>query len=233
MTQKIRQDPFARLRDNPQEPLDLIPCAKPKSRRSRAWDKQHPVISYFIPEPLHVQAQDVRADILGLAHQHMTTITSVANALVGFSISHVRQGKLSVSAVPDTTRRKMRLSWEESNDEPVRKIEIPRPNLSKQTALKKTSKKHRCAKRTIWGEGARGRRRKQMMLLLLMMMMTMMIRRRRQRLMESKVRILCKVRWARLGGPYNLVYIYIFIFIYTLRGRSKVWRTPCAEDVGL
>ena len=138
MTQIKRQDPFARLRDNPQEPLDLIPRVKPKARRSRAWDKQHPVISYFIPEPLHVQAKDVRADILGLAHQHMTTITSVANALVGFSISHVRQGKLSISAVPDSTRRKMRLSWEESKDNTVRKIEIPRPKLSEQTALKKT-----------------------------------------------------------------------------------------------
>ena len=138
MTQKKRQDPFARLRDNPQEPLDLIPRVKPKARKSRTWDKQHPVISYFIPEPLHVQAKDVRTNILGLAHQHMTTITSVASALAGFSLSHVRQGKLSISAVPDSTRRKMRLSWEESKDNSVRKIEIPKPKQSEGTSVKKT-----------------------------------------------------------------------------------------------
>ena len=38
-----RQDPFARLRTNPQEPIDLIPRAKAKTKKSRTWEKQNPL----------------------------------------------------------------------------------------------------------------------------------------------------------------------------------------------
>ena len=96
-----------------------------------------PVISYFIPEPLHVQAKDVRADILGLAHQYMTTISSVASALVGFSLSHVRQSKLTIDAVPDLARRKMGLTWEESKENSAQNIKIPSQNIQKGQQQKK------------------------------------------------------------------------------------------------
>lgn len=119
-----RRNPLDRLRSDAQAPISTIPLAQGHKRDNRAWDRAHPVISYFIPATIHVQAKDVRASILGLAHQHMTTITSVANALMSYSLTHVRQGKLLIEARPDTTRRKMALTWEATDEWPQ---EIPLP----------------------------------------------------------------------------------------------------------
>ena len=108
----------------PIETLFTIPLSQGHKRDNRAWDRAHPVISYFIPASLHVPAKDVRAALLGLAHQHMTTITSVASALMSYSLTQVRQGKLLIEARPDTSRRKKTLAWEEADEWPQ---EIPQP----------------------------------------------------------------------------------------------------------
>ena len=113
-----RQDAFAHLKKNPQEPVNIIPQARTQKRDNRAWDRAHRGMSYRIPSSLHVQAKDIRATILGLAHQHMTSTSSVANALMGFSLAHVRQGKLVIEARPNANRRKMTLTWAESSEWP-------------------------------------------------------------------------------------------------------------------
>lgn len=117
-----RQDAFAHLKKDAQEPVKIIPLAQKQKRDNRAWDRAHRVHSYFIPSTLHEQAKDVRAYILGLAHQHMTSTSSVASALMGYSLTHVRQGKLTIEARPNANRRKMILTWAESEEWPQ---EIP------------------------------------------------------------------------------------------------------------
>jgi hypothetical protein len=113
-----RQDAFAHLKQDAQEPVKIIPLARKKKRDNRAWDRAHRGMSYHVPSPLREKAKDVRAAILGLAHQHMTNSSSVAAALMGFSLAHVRLGKLTVEARPNATRRKMSLTWEEADEWP-------------------------------------------------------------------------------------------------------------------
>ncbi len=113
-----RQDAFANLKKDAQEPVKLIPLARKQKRDNRAWDRAHRVYSYFIPLVLHEQAKDVRAYILGLAQQHMTSTSSVAAALMSFSLAHVRQGKLIINARPNANRRKMILTWTEADEWP-------------------------------------------------------------------------------------------------------------------
>ena len=113
-----RQDAFAHLKKDAQEPVNIIPQARSQKRDNRAWDRAHRGMSYRIPSSLHIQAKDIRAIILGLAHQHMTSTSSVANALMGFSLAHVRQGKLVIEARPNANRRKMILTWAESSEWP-------------------------------------------------------------------------------------------------------------------
>jgi hypothetical protein len=113
-----RQDAFAHLKKGAQEPVKIIPLAQQQKRDNRAWDRAHRGMSYRIPSPLHEQAKDVRASILGLAHQHMTSTSNVAAALMGFSLAHVLQGKLAIEARPNAKRRKMVLTWAEADEWP-------------------------------------------------------------------------------------------------------------------
>ena len=113
-----RQDAFAHLKKDAQEPVKIIPLARQQKRENHAWDRAHRGMSYRIPSPLHEQAKDVRASILGLAHQHMTSTSSVAAALMGFSLAHVLQGKLAIEARPNANRRKMMLMWAEADEWP-------------------------------------------------------------------------------------------------------------------
>jgi hypothetical protein len=108
----------------PIDTLSTIPLSEGHKRDNHTWDRAHRVHSYFIPSTIHEQAKDVRASILGLAHQHMTTITSVASALMSYSLTHVRQGKLVIEARPNGIRRKMALTWEATDEWPQ---EIPLP----------------------------------------------------------------------------------------------------------
>jgi hypothetical protein len=113
-----RQDAFARLKKDAQEPVKIIPLAQKQKRDNRAWDRAHRGMSYRIPFSLHEQAKGIRTSILGLAHQHMTSTSSVAAALIGFSLAHVRQGKLVIDARPKADRRKMILTWVEAEEWP-------------------------------------------------------------------------------------------------------------------
>ena len=113
-----RQDAFVHLKKEAQEPVNIIPQARTQKRDNRAWDRAHRGMSYRIPSSLHEQAKDIRAIILGLAHQHMTSTSSVANALMGFSLARVRQGKLLIESRPNVNRRKLILTWAESSEWP-------------------------------------------------------------------------------------------------------------------
>lgn len=127
-----RQDAFAQLKKEAQEPIALIPLAQGTRRANRDWDRAHPVIAYRISAELHDHAREIRSAILGLAHQHMTSISNVGSALAGYSLAHVRQGKLVIFPRPNASRRKMTLFWEEANDWPK---EIP---IGTRTSGKKT-----------------------------------------------------------------------------------------------
>ena len=111
-----RRNAFDRIRKDAQDPITSIPLAKGKKRDNRAWDRKHPVISYYIPAPLHDKAKDIRAAVLALSQKHMTSISSVATALASYSLSHVRQGRLQIEGRPDANRRKMTLAWVEVED---------------------------------------------------------------------------------------------------------------------
>jgi len=136
MTRRNPTDRMHSAIQTPVAPIDTIPLAQGHKRDNRAWDRAHPVISYRISSTLHEQAKDIRATILGLAQQHMTSISSVAAALMGFSLAQVRQGKLAIEARPNANRRKMILTWSEADEWPQ---EIPqhikRVNNSKVKAV--------------------------------------------------------------------------------------------------
>ena len=120
-----RRSAFDRLhKDGPQEPISTIPLAKERRRDNRAWDRKHRGASYFIPIHLHVKAKDIRLAILALSQKHMTTTSSVANAFMGYALSHIRSGKLKIEPHPNATRQKMALTWEEAEEWPQ---ETPAP----------------------------------------------------------------------------------------------------------
>ncbi|RPJ27532.1 MAG: hypothetical protein EHM33_07665 [Chloroflexi bacterium] len=119
-----RRNALDRLRNNPQAPISSIPLAQRRKRSNRSWDQVHRGISYFIPTSLNEQAKDLRASILSLAQNHITNTSNIAAALIAFSLTHVRQGKLVVEPHPNADRRKMALIWEEVNERPQK---IPQP----------------------------------------------------------------------------------------------------------
>jgi hypothetical protein len=130
-----RQDAFAHLKKDAQEPVKIIPLARKNKRDNRAWDREHRGMSYHIPSSLHDKAKDIRAAILGLARQHMTNSSSVAAALMGFALAHVRLGKLTVEACPNANRRKMSLTWEEADEWPQEIQTVNRSAKSENTDL--------------------------------------------------------------------------------------------------
>jgi len=120
-----RRNALDRIRkDSPQDPIASIPLAKSR-KRGREWEAKHPGTSYFIPSHLHEQAKDVRTAILALSQKHMTTTSSVADAFLRFSLSHVRKGQLRIDVRPSGNRRKMTVTWEEVKD--GWEQEIPKP----------------------------------------------------------------------------------------------------------
>jgi hypothetical protein len=119
-----RRNALDRLRNNPQNPIAFIPLAQGRKRSNRTWDQVHHGISYFIPAPLNEQAKEIRTAILALAQNHITNTSSIATALISFSLTHVRQGKLVVEPHPNANSRKLALIWEEVNERPQK---IPQP----------------------------------------------------------------------------------------------------------
>lgn len=119
-----RRNALDRLRNQAQDPISSIPLAQERKRSNRSWDRVHRGSSYFVPVLLNEQAKDVRASILALAQKHMTNTSSVAAALISFSLTHVRQGKLAIEARPNAQGRKMVLTWQEGDG---RAQTIPQP----------------------------------------------------------------------------------------------------------
>ena len=125
-----RRNALDRLRQNARDPISSIPLAQARKRSNRSWDQIHRGASYFIPASLSEQAKDLRASILALAQNHATNTSTVAAALIAFSLAHVRQGRLFIEARPNAHRRKMALTWEEANGRP-RTIPQPAKRITK------------------------------------------------------------------------------------------------------
>lgn len=123
----LRRSPLTRF-SNAQDPVSSIPVAA-RRNRDRTWDRAHPVISYSIPPSLHEKAKDIRSSIFALAQKHMTTISSVASALMSFSLAQVRQGTLNIEVHSSSTRKKALLTWEESDEGP-QEIQLPEKHNS-------------------------------------------------------------------------------------------------------
>lgn len=84
-----------------------------RSKRDRTWEKGNPANSYRIPIDLRVSAKDISASLVSIAAEYLTTISSVAAALMSFSLSHLRSGKLEIEGRPKAERRSMTLDWTE------------------------------------------------------------------------------------------------------------------------
>jgi hypothetical protein len=113
-----RRNALDRLKESAQDPIHSIPTAQRRKRDNRAWDRAHRGMSYRIPSALHLRAKDIRSLILGLAYRHMTSASSVAAALMNYSLTHVRRGEFHIEARPNPRRRKMSLTWEEADGWP-------------------------------------------------------------------------------------------------------------------
>lgn len=107
-----------------------------RAKRDRTWEKGNPANSYRIPAELRIQAKDVSATLVSIASEYLTTISSVAAALMAFSLSHLRSGKLEIEARPKPERRTLTLEWTELKDGWPREIK-PRKNKTKDNVLVK------------------------------------------------------------------------------------------------
>jgi len=103
----------------PVEVISLITAKQDKesrSKRDRTWEKSNPANSYRIPADLRIQAKDISANLVSIAAEYLTTISSVAAALMAFSLSHLRSGKLEIEVRPKAERRTLTLDWTELKD---------------------------------------------------------------------------------------------------------------------
>ncbi len=103
----------------PVEVISLITAKQEKearAKRDRTWEKSNPANSYRIPADLRIQAKDISANLVSIAAEYLTTISSVAAALMAFSLSHLRSGKLEIEVRPKAERRTLTLDWTELKD---------------------------------------------------------------------------------------------------------------------
>lgn len=126
-----RRNALDRLRTHAQDPISSIPLAQARKRSNRSWDRVHRGITYFIPVLLNEQAKDLRTSIRALAQYYMTNTSSIAAALIAFSLNQVHQGKLVIEAHPNAQGRKMALTWEEGGDGQTREIPQPAKRIQK------------------------------------------------------------------------------------------------------
>jgi len=114
----------------PTDTLSLIPTAaqaklsKPKNRR--AWEKRNPLRSHRIPTALHPTAKEIRLALAGLAEQYMTTHANIAAALMHFSLSELRSGKLHLTAQPNPNGLKMKIVWSCVDEHWPQEIPLPK-----------------------------------------------------------------------------------------------------------
>jgi len=123
----------------PVEVIDLITAKQDKesrAKRDRTWEKGNPANSYRIPADLRVTAKDISASLVSIASEYLTTISSVAAALMSFSLSHLRSGKLEIEGRPKADRRTMTLDWTELDKGWPREIK-PHKRKSKDSVLVK------------------------------------------------------------------------------------------------
>lgn len=123
----------------PVEVINLITAKQDKesrAKRDRTWEKGNPANSYRIPAGLRIPAKDISANLVNIASEYLTTISSVAAALMAFSLSHLRSGKLEIEGRPKADRRTMSLDWTEFEDGWPREIK-PRKGKTKNTVLVK------------------------------------------------------------------------------------------------
>lgn len=135
-----RKDPWSSLRENPVEPLHIIPRAEEwetleqakekkeaqKAKRA-AYDQEHPVTSFYIPKHMKSAAKQVKAALAGLAYEKLCTESSLALAFVTWALAEVRAGRLTIEAYPDLSRRKMSVvlvttgenTWQTSQEIPT------------------------------------------------------------------------------------------------------------------
>lgn len=86
---------------------------EPEPKKNRDWEKKNRSFCYRVPAELAVQARDINAILATLAAEYMTTNSSVAAALMSFSLSHLRAGKLQIEGRPKVHRRNLSLDWSE------------------------------------------------------------------------------------------------------------------------
>lgn len=135
-----RKDPWSSLRENPVEPLHIIPRAEEwetleqdkekkeaqKARRA-AYDQEHPVTSFYVPKHMKPAAKQVKAALAGLAYEKLCTESSLALAFVTWALAEVRAGHLSIEAYPNLSRCKMSVllvttgddTWQTAQDIPT------------------------------------------------------------------------------------------------------------------
>jgi len=111
-----RRNVLDRHHKDAQQPISTIPLAKGQKCDSRTWDRKHCGKTYYIPMHLHQQTKTIRASIVALSEKYLTNTSSVASALISFSLAHIHQGKCVIEARPDARRRKMALIWEEAEN---------------------------------------------------------------------------------------------------------------------
>lgn len=123
----------------PVEVISLITAKQEKesrAKRDRTWEKSNPANSYRIPADLRIQAKDISASLVSIAAEYLTTISSVAAALMAFSLSHLRSGKLGIEVRPKAERRTLTLDWTELKDGWPQEIK-PIKKKTKNTVLAK------------------------------------------------------------------------------------------------
>ena len=123
----------------PVEVISLITARQEKesrAKRDRTWEKSNPANSYRIPADLRIQAKDISANLVSIAAEYLTTISSVAAALMAFSLSHLRSGKLEIEVRPKAERRTLTLDWTELDDGWPHEIK-PHKRKSKDSVLVK------------------------------------------------------------------------------------------------
>ncbi|WKZ38284.1 MAG: hypothetical protein QY332_10120 [Anaerolineales bacterium] len=141
--------------------LSLIPSARQVKKdtvrekrreeqreKRRAYDKQNPVETYFIPAYMHEAFFDVKTAIGGLAHQHNATENGVTEKLTEWALRKVRNGELRVGGKPNPSRRKMEVYIEDANNE-VWTSERDIPEKPRKVARKKIFAGYRFTKDVI------------------------------------------------------------------------------------
>ena len=87
--------------------LEAEAAARRRKQRRAEYDKQNPIIGFFVPAHMIERAKMVKASMAALAYERVSTETSVSLAMINWALLQVRNGKLDVDSRPAPKRRKM------------------------------------------------------------------------------------------------------------------------------